>query len=529
MWNLLSIVREMYRRNDRNSIQLLEIVTQQCLETVQIMVWWFNSKVALQQKTHGKHNVNSTTQVSIFSGVTLNGEIAKMSSQKNPTALYFFSTGFPERVCLTLRRDRNPVEVGRAQPLHLTPGERNPQKKTDTVSFDCYRESTGMFELSHLSCNFSFSRVEFNIICRPTFPFQANPSSSGASNLRQVNNNNNNSNNNNNNSSNNSSKTSRPTELELFSGFKPAIEACSLDWSDYPIPGVTYGHNSHYLCPFTVFRLKQNECGSQGQVRGQIIKKIKKRRRKIQHHLLVPFQVNSSQAVLRCEYPSRPRSSSNNPNNNNNPQGGEPQGFHDSQRSSIDLADEGGQLATQLMPQAVLDAMQLQASSNSGGDSAVAGATAGAAVGRSGVPGEGGMDDGQLSSLNSEEITSDEGTLDILSENKRPWIENSFFLGVEKDQPNDVGAACSLSTASFQKEQPEKKRSSEEAPAAPAASGAETAANGERVSSGAEGGAVEGAERESGEAAPAEKEDSNPNDQYEVYYYDPKVPVSHIT
>ena len=38
MWNLLSIVREMFRRNDRNSIPLLEIITQQCLETVQIMV-----------------------------------------------------------------------------------------------------------------------------------------------------------------------------------------------------------------------------------------------------------------------------------------------------------------------------------------------------------------------------------------------------------------------------------------------------------------------------------------------------------
>jgi hypothetical protein len=36
MWNLLSIVREMFRRNDRNSIPLLEIITQQCLETAQV-------------------------------------------------------------------------------------------------------------------------------------------------------------------------------------------------------------------------------------------------------------------------------------------------------------------------------------------------------------------------------------------------------------------------------------------------------------------------------------------------------------
>ena len=46
---MLSIVREMYKRNDHNSIPLLEIVTLQCLETAQIMVWWFNTKVALQQ------------------------------------------------------------------------------------------------------------------------------------------------------------------------------------------------------------------------------------------------------------------------------------------------------------------------------------------------------------------------------------------------------------------------------------------------------------------------------------------------
>jgi len=40
MWNLLSIVREMFRRNDRNSIPLLEIITQQCLETAQVNIIW---------------------------------------------------------------------------------------------------------------------------------------------------------------------------------------------------------------------------------------------------------------------------------------------------------------------------------------------------------------------------------------------------------------------------------------------------------------------------------------------------------
>ena len=59
---MLSIVREMYKRNDHNSIPLLEIVTLQCLETAQIMVWWFNTKVALQQAGQVKHNVNSNSQ-----------------------------------------------------------------------------------------------------------------------------------------------------------------------------------------------------------------------------------------------------------------------------------------------------------------------------------------------------------------------------------------------------------------------------------------------------------------------------------
>jgi hypothetical protein len=65
MWNLLSIVREMFRRNDRNSIPLLEIITQQCLETAQIMVWWFNTKVALNSaRGPSTKQVSSNSQAS---------------------------------------------------------------------------------------------------------------------------------------------------------------------------------------------------------------------------------------------------------------------------------------------------------------------------------------------------------------------------------------------------------------------------------------------------------------------------------
>lgn len=36
MWNLLSIVREMYRRCDRNAIRLLEIITEECMACDQV-------------------------------------------------------------------------------------------------------------------------------------------------------------------------------------------------------------------------------------------------------------------------------------------------------------------------------------------------------------------------------------------------------------------------------------------------------------------------------------------------------------
>ena len=41
MWNLISIVREMFRRNDKNSIPLLRIVTHECISMDQIVQLWF--------------------------------------------------------------------------------------------------------------------------------------------------------------------------------------------------------------------------------------------------------------------------------------------------------------------------------------------------------------------------------------------------------------------------------------------------------------------------------------------------------
>ena len=58
MWNLLSIVREMFRRGDRNAIPLLEILTDEVLNCDQIALWWFNTRVSLHSGGYGHRGPN---------------------------------------------------------------------------------------------------------------------------------------------------------------------------------------------------------------------------------------------------------------------------------------------------------------------------------------------------------------------------------------------------------------------------------------------------------------------------------------
>lgn len=57
-------------------------------------------------------------------------------------------------------------------------------------------------------------------------------------------------------------------DSEVFTGFKPAIEACYLDWDDYPMPGITYTQdiNPMYHCPFTCFRHGTDSSRGESQV-----------------------------------------------------------------------------------------------------------------------------------------------------------------------------------------------------------------------------------------------------------------------
>nr|CAI5864383.1 unnamed protein product [Callosobruchus analis] len=190
MWNLLSIVREMFKRNDRNAVPLLEIITEECLACEQILVWWFNTKVALLSGSSGygggggggggKHNnVNSNTHASQHACSSLCDEV----------------------VVLWRLAALNPG---------LAPSER---------------------DMLHNQ----FTTWHMKILEKVTkFRNSTSSSTSGY----------------------NKNSSSLKTDLEVFTGFKPAIEACYLDWDDYPMPGITYNQdvNPMYHCPFTCFR-----------------------------------------------------------------------------------------------------------------------------------------------------------------------------------------------------------------------------------------------------------------------------------
>lgn len=202
MWNLLSIVREMYRRCDRNAIRLLEIITEECMACDQILVWWFNTKLSLLVGTNG-HN---------------GGKHSNTHSNSNASQ-HACSSLCDEIVILWRLAALNPG---------LAPDER------DMLH--------AQFTAWHLKI---LDRI---VKCRVQ---SSSYSSKHQQHLR--------------------------TDAELFVGFKPAIEACYLDWEDYPIMGITHTQDTNpmYHCPFTCFK----HTDSKGDVNSH---------------------VNSSQAVLEA-------------------------------------------------------------------------------------------------------------------------------------------------------------------------------------------------------------------------------------
>lgn len=66
MWNLLSIVRELFHRGDMNAVNLLVILTEECLANDQVLVWWFDSRSQLSgnSSSHNHGNRGNTNAAS---------------------------------------------------------------------------------------------------------------------------------------------------------------------------------------------------------------------------------------------------------------------------------------------------------------------------------------------------------------------------------------------------------------------------------------------------------------------------------
>ncbi|CAG0886031.1 unnamed protein product [Cyprideis torosa] len=180
MWNLLQIVREMFRRHDSNAVPLLTIITEECLGCQQFLVWWFNTKVALHTGGGGgggKQNVNS------------NAHGTQIIRQNACSALC------DELVTLWRLAALNPA---------LTASEKE-------LMVSKFREW-------HLQVVRHVKRS------RQSAPNNGNGGNGGKNTAFGRN------------------------DLEVFTGFKPAIEACSLDWSDFPLAGIVdhilYGESS---------------------------------------------------------------------------------------------------------------------------------------------------------------------------------------------------------------------------------------------------------------------------------------------
>lgn len=185
LWNLLSIVREMFHRSDRNAIPLLEILTDEVLQCDQILSWWFSTKVSLHTGSGGhgsRGSVHSNTHASQHACSSLCDEV----------------------VVLWRLAALNPA---------LSPQDR--------------QTLFGQLRTWHVK---TLERVWKTR------------------------------------SGNNNTTSIKRADIEVFPGFRPAMEACLLDWSDYPIPGVTYaeGGGRRWYCPYVHVRSTEHATASGG-------------------------------------------------------------------------------------------------------------------------------------------------------------------------------------------------------------------------------------------------------------------------
>ncbi|KAI1726254.1 zinc finger SWIM domain-containing protein 4 [Ditylenchus destructor] len=82
LWNLLSIVREMFKRGDENATTLLHVITEDCMCIDQILIWWYQTSLTSSglwhftgYRNHTLHSHVSTTQ---YNAASLCNEIVAL-------------------------------------------------------------------------------------------------------------------------------------------------------------------------------------------------------------------------------------------------------------------------------------------------------------------------------------------------------------------------------------------------------------------------------------------------------------------
>jgi hypothetical protein len=186
MWNLVSIVREMFKRRDKNSIPLLKLITYECVSLDQILQLWFLVKAS--QLSHDKV---------LFNSVSLNAG----SSQRNNTNNNLTHTPPVYQACASLMDEI--VTLWRI--ACLNPFLIN-------IDDEKLNYSDQLLKWHHLTLE------KLRKFCNSI-----------------INNNNNNNiwSSHTNTNSNNGEKLLKRLDMDQFSGFMPAINACRVTWNDF--------------------------------------------------------------------------------------------------------------------------------------------------------------------------------------------------------------------------------------------------------------------------------------------------------
>ena len=199
MWNLISIIREMFRRRDKNSLPLLRIITQECLNIDQIVQLWF-----LVKSSQASNNNNNSHDKALFNSVSTyfghnrnssnnNGSSSNNNNSNLTPPIHQASASLMDEV----------VNLWRIACLNPYLNDLNEKQM--------YKEQllawhSNVFERIRKFCTSILNNSTNNNI------WSASPSNNTNSNIE---------------------KLVKKLDIDSFSGFLPAINACEMSWSEF--------------------------------------------------------------------------------------------------------------------------------------------------------------------------------------------------------------------------------------------------------------------------------------------------------